>query len=295
MQLDTSAFADDKSVVDYLVQSLQQANPLIEKARAYQQYESEFQEWLRTRQQAAPQTAPQQPSANKAPEYDPSWEHLVRYSPEKGAFEALPGVDPGIVPKFLAWKKYQNEFNAKLAREGPAAFADDIRKIAEERAQELIQQRLEQMQVNNYTSSFEAQNASWLYQRDQFGNVLRDMSGQAVFSPHGRRFFQHVQRANQYGISNPLAKEEYARAMLAAEVAASQQQAAPAAPAQLTPEQIKQQALAQARGNYGGTTLPPSNPNVVAQPQNEKMDLRERLRQRFAQEGITDADFAGIR
>lgn len=297
--VDPTPFQDDEAVFNALIGRIQQfreLEPYVAAGRKYASQASQFEEWQR--QQAAQQQAaqPQAKAGWKAPEYDPSWPHQTTFDPRTGKWMSNPGVDPMVGDKYTAFRRHQDDFTARLAREGPAVFMEEMQRVADERAQQLIQAHLAQYQTQTYVSSFEEQNQQWLYEHDQHGQVLRDLNGQPAFTEAGRRFYHHVNTANQLGIVDPRKKEEFAKRQLQADIVLARQQTAPAATAPAATNEQQKQALLAAghRPSHAGTAVPASNPNIIQQPQNERLTLSEMMRARFKEKGITDEMVAAM-
>lgn len=187
-----------------LQQHYQQMAPYVQ---SYQQHAPQFSEWLRTRHQQAqpaPTTAAQQEEDWRKkhwnpPEYNPAWRGLLR-SDEAGNPVALPGTPPDILPKYLAYAQYQNEFIDRWKQDPIKAYEDPMRHIAREEARKIAAEELSQYRTVQDARQFTAQHEGWLYERDQQGQVIRDFHWNPSTGQHEPR-----PRFNQWG--NILAQE----------------------------------------------------------------------------------------
>lgn len=149
-----------------------------------------------------------------------------------------------------------------------------------QKAQELVQQQLNQYQASNYVSSLEQQNADWLY--DQNGQISRE--GQAIQG--------YIEQAKQIGIGDPQARWQYATGMLQRDLLnlryqqmqgqfaqmqapAPQPQQAPVASQDM---QFLRERATRAPNRSGGTTEP--------RAPRARMTFEDRLRNQLAADGV---------
>ncbi|MCI0463065.1 MAG: hypothetical protein L0Z62_39460 [Gemmataceae bacterium] len=224
-------FQDDQSLAQYLIQQRAQA---LEIQRQFQQqvlpYWSEFQSYV-AQQRAAQQQQSQ--SGQKPwwsqwwspPDYDPSWESMVTRDAQ-GNLVAAPGAPPDVLPRWHAYQHYRRQQLEKLLSNPFTYFEEPIRHLAQQVAEQAVQRTLGSYQDQSFARDFIGQNAQWLYQRDQQGNVVTQptfdpQSGRTVaepvLSPAGQAFRNYVLEASQMGIGDVRAQQRYALRLLQAD------------------------------------------------------------------------------
>ena len=157
-----------------------------------------------------------------------------------------------------------------------------VAKVAEQRAQELIQQQLARRDEEQFVAQVEHENADWL--RDEKGNVSRE----AVLAQ------KYVEDAKRYGIQGAKPRWEYAKAMVERELllnfyqqattGLSSQQPTPQQPtpnedaARKNMEFLRQQAMRTAPRSSPGTTDPRVPP--------PRTSFEDKFRMKLAEEGL---------
>ena len=297
-------FQDDHAALQHLALAYRQAQQGSELARygqEYLQHADEFQRYLAQRQAAAEQQRAQQQQWWKAPEYDPRWLSQITRDPTTGELKALPGQDPSVVSKYLAWTEHQRGFLERFAQDPMKAIGPGIEQVVRQMAGELIQQQLGGYTEQQRAAAFVTENSGWLHARDASGQLVRDQGGQPTLSDWGQRFLGYVQEAQKYGLRDVNSQQKYAlglvqRAFLlareqgAAGQPASQAQAA-AAGAVAAPDVNRQQKdnfLAKAAGrapNASGSL--PAQRGGAASSQNPSLTLAERLVRDLQANGYT--------
>lgn len=270
--------ADDRAALEHLVGAYRRNGDLQQLAQhgqVYLQHADRFQAYLASqRDEEARKQQQAQASWWKAPEYDPSWaSKLVRDA--NGNIQVLPGNDPSILPKFMAWAEHQRSFMDKFAQDPIAAIKPGIEQLVREQAQQMIQQHLGQYSQQQQAQALLAQHADWLYEQDA-------STGQRKLSEWGNRYAGYVQEAHNMNITDPARQDRYARSMVQrdylltrqgqADQQASQQTQAQQAQAQGDAQ--KAQFLANAalrRSNVGangaaGVNGAPTNPPPMSTP-----------------------------
>src|ERR1019366_7958096 len=155
------------------------------------------------------------------PEFNPQWNSLVR-NDEKGVPTLIPGAPAEILPKFLAYQQYRQQFAEKFLSNPEKTLMPLINAPADERAREMVRREIDARQEQHYIQSFVQDNSAWLHQKDGQGQVMRNQQGQPVLSPAGARFQQYVTQAESNGIANVRAQEEYARTYLQRDILIAQ-------------------------------------------------------------------------
>ncbi len=249
--------ADDRAIASRLYEALQreqsathalqQYQSLIPVTSEYLQYKEPFQQWMQTRQQ--PQQQPMAPAPQAQPEQSPWWnppklrdayrQYLVR--DESGREMISPDAPLDARHALSEYQAYKANFAQKFLEDPQAALGPMVEKVAVERAESIVQERLGRMQEEQFVSSLEQQNSDWLY--DQNGNA----------SPEGLLAQKYIQDARSLGIQGAKARWEYATRMVERDLLLSNMQRS----------QQAQQYAAQAPRP---APQPPVNPaNVAAQ------------------------------
>lgn len=301
-----------QAAVTRLQQQWQQVQPLIPYANAFAQHAAEFMEWQRSRQQKAAAPAVQQQEKPwhaqfwNPPEYNPSWEKLLRRD-EAGQIVALPGTPPDVLPKYLAYAQYTNDFVEKFRNNPAETLAPMIDARAEQIAQRIVAQHLGGRDQQQTNQQFISDNNNWLYEQDQNGRqrmtqAFDPQSGrfvqQPVLSHWGRRFRDIVNEVHaqqvQRGTFDPEMQKQYALAQIRLEAMQHHaQQQAPAAQAPTTsiapPDTRTPREKANAAFLQGnGAKKPATNGNVT--PADTPVD-----RANFASHLLSELNAAGVK
>lgn len=278
--------ADDRAIASRLYEALQreqsathalqQYQSIIPVASEYLSKKEQFEQWLAS-QQAPQQQAPQpqeSPWWNPPKVRDAYKQYLVR--DENGREVISPDAPLDARHALSEYQAYKANFAQKFLEDPQAALGPMVEKVAVERAESIVQERLGRMQEEQFVSSLEQQNADWLY--DQNGNA----------SPEGLLAQKYIQDARSLGIQGAKARWEYAtrmveRDLLLANMQRSQQvqqfaaqapQPAPQQPvnpanaaAQKNMEFLRQQAMRTASQRTAATTdaRVPSKPMTFAE------------------------------
>lgn len=293
-------FNDDHAALQHLALAYRQAsqgNELAQYGRQYLQHAGDFQAYLAQRQQQAVQQKQGQQEWFKAPEYDQRWQHQITRDPATGEMRPAPGAPPDVVQKYVAWANHQQDFQTRMARDPIGTLKPGLEQLVQETAQRLIEQQLGGYQERTQAQGFVQQHSGWLHARDQQGNVVLDpRTGRPALSDLGQRFAGYVHEAEQFGLRDVASQQKYAmglvqRDYLAAQAGGAQAQAQPQAnPAQLAADanQATRDAfLANAaahRPNVSGS-VSPTAPNGQQPSQNTALSLKDRLAQRFTENG----------
>lgn len=240
--------ADDRAIASRLYEALQreqsathalqQYQSIIPVASEYLSKKEQFEQWQASQRQAAQQMPqPQQPRVEESPWWNPPKvrdaykQYLTR---DQHGREVISEDAPLDARHALSeYQAYKANFAQKFLEDPQAALGPMVEKVAVERAESIVQERLGRMQEEQFVSSLEQQNSDWLY--DQNGNA----------SPEGLLAQKYIQDARQLGIQGAKARWEFAtrmveRDLLLANMQRSQQVQQYAAPA---PRPVQQQAV----------------------------------------------------
>lgn len=306
----TQQHADDQALFQALLQQRQVAAQQMQYAQQMLPYWSQFQGW-RAQQEA--QGRMQQGGGQDAwwskywspPEYDPSWEHLLRRD-EQGNLVPINGAPPDLPGRYLQYQQYRREQLDRFLQNPFTFFEEPVKQLAQQIADQAVQQHMSGYRDNQFAHDFVRQNESWLYARDAQGNVVQESNfdpnqGRVVSRPAlsqlGQAFQGYVNESIQLGIQDVRAQQRYALSMVQRDAAvAGRGQANGAAAAN---DAARQNFLQTAAGqnhvpNHGGSQSSP-NFNGNTPPQNASLGLAELMRRNLAQGGVTDRDLQAVR
>jgi hypothetical protein len=186
--------------------------------RQYVQHADKFQAYLKAQDEAARKAQTPEPAKWwNPPQYDPAWQSKI-VRDQQGNLQVLPGHDPAILNKFLAWREHQQDFIERFTSDPIGAIRPGIEEVVQQVAERLVQDRLAQTQAQQFTTDFLRQN-EWLY----------EAGDRSRLSPEGRAFTHYLAEAEKLGLPDDQARSRYALSMTQAHVAVarSQQQAPP--------------------------------------------------------------------
>ncbi len=294
--INVANYADDNALQVALVAHQQHLQSQMQHLTQMAQY---GQLYLRGQAAPAPQAgAPNQaatpdPLAKyKAPEYDPSWLQSLE-DDGQGGIKLKPGADPAILPKFYAFQQFRKSIADSFMADPVGFMTPLIQHMVEKQAAELVKSQLGEFQQSTYTSQWMQQNDQWLWQRDAAGNkIVNPATNRPIPTVAAERFLAHLNEADSMGIKDPKAQENYARALLMAEMSqpATATQAAVAA-GQQKREQILQ-TMNRAPNASGSLVAQDATGSQAPAQQNSQLSLKDQLLQNLRAQGVTDASFA---
>lgn len=210
---------DDRAIASRLYEALQREEYA---TRALQQYQSTipvvseylskrelFDQWLQSQQQ---QQAPQQQYRQPQPQQqEQSWwnppklrdayrQYLVR--DENGREVISPDAPLDAKHALTEYQAYKADFARKFLDDPEQTLGPMVEKVAVQRAEQIVGERLGRMQEENFVTSLEKENSDWLY--DQSGNV----------SPEGLAAQKYIQDARELGINGAQSRWDYATRMV---------------------------------------------------------------------------------
>ena len=283
----------EEEIASSVYQALQREQALQHQLRQYQSILPVASDYLSNRelyerwkagqqapQQATQQTAEEQGWWNPPKIRDAFKQYLVK---DENGREVIATDAPLDARHALAeYQAYRADFAKKFLENPEETLAPMVAKVAEQRAQELIQQQLARRDEEHFVTQVEHENADWL--RDENGNVSRE----AVLAQ------KYVEDAKRYGIQGARPRWEYAKAMVERELLLNfyQQSTAGNPGNQPVPQQpnpgeaaarqnmefLRQQAMRTPPRSSPGTTDPRVPP--------PKLSFEEKFRSQLAQEGL---------
>lgn len=288
---------DDRAIAQRLYEAMQREQAA---SRALQQYQSAipvvqdyiqnrpaYEEWRRAQAQQAQaqqqQAAPKEPDWWSPPQIKDSYKrYLTRDENGREVISADAPLDARAALE--DYQQYRADFAQKFLDNPEAALGPMVEKVAVQRAEQIVEARLNRMQDENYVSSLEQQNRDWLY--DQNGNV----------SAEGAAVQKYIQDAKTNGITGAQARWDYAtkmveRDLLLAVVRQSQQQARQPVPQQQIPQQVQQPTAEQRnmeflRQQAMRTASQRSAATTTARTPRQPMTFEERLLSAAQDEGL---------
>lgn len=327
--LPVAQYPNDQALLDDMGQTVQQVEALRQRMRWDQDNQ---QQPVAPQAPVAPAAPPAAPAGTPAsntkpvkPEWKQEWSSYVKKDPATGRFVPVDSyVSPQIADRaneISAWERARAE---ELVEHGitlqdlDRTLAEKLTAIKAEVRQELEreeQARQDQQQVQQFLQA----NQAAFFQIGTNGQpVLNPVTQQPVMTAVGQAAFaygnQYAQQFEQsYGVPpNPAQVIEYVQLRLTADQAAGRlplaQQSAPqygqppAMPPPPTPEQLKEQVIANAlarQQQVAAAAYAPNQAGTIAtaaqhatQPQNPRMSFRDALMQSAEQHGQLPPGFA---
>lgn len=283
--------ADDVTIARTLYQSMQGYRDAQRQLRQYQELTphtldymrnaEQYRKWQESQRQAQQPQAPAQHKWWDPPQVRDEWRSYIVRDPETGREIIAPDAPLEARAAIQNYQAYTANFAKKFVTDPEGTLKPFIETIAQQKAQELVQQQLGQYTAQNYVSSLEQQNADWLY----------DARGQVT--PEGQAIQGYIAQAAQAGISTPEARWQYATSMLERDLLnlryqqIQQMQAMPQQP--MAPPQPEPQAQANMQFLRERATRAPSRTGGAMEPRapQPKMSFEERLRSQLVKDGVT--------
>lgn len=295
---------DDRAIAQRLYESMQREQAA---TRALQQYQSIvpvaseyltnrelYEQWKSTRdgasqqapqQQAAPQPKPAEQAWWNPPQVKDSYRRYLTRD-ENGREVISPDAPLDAKAALQDYMEYRASFAQKFLDNPEQTLGPMVERVAVQRAQAIVDERLGRMKDESFVQGLEAQNKDWLY--DQEGRV----------SPEGLAVQKYIQDAKTLGINGAQARWDYATRMVERDlllaniqnVAQYQQQAqapqqpvaTPPAPAPTQEQQnmayLRQQAMRTASQRPAATT--------DARSPSKPMTFEERLLATAQEQGL---------
>lgn len=248
-QMEGFSGQDDEVIAQRLYQALQQEQSAQHALQQYQSIMPVAQEYLNNReafeawkaQSSAPQQ--QQAAAQPAPQEQQSWWNPPKISDsdkryltrdENGREVISESAPLDVAARLRDYQQYRADFAEKLISNPEEALGPMVEKVALERAQGIVDQRMGQMADEQYVQHLEAENKDWLY--DEQGNV----------SAEGLAVQKYIQDAKSLGIAGAQARWDFATKMVERDLLLSKMNRDQQAPAQQAPQQqVVEQPVAQ--------------------------------------------------
>lgn len=292
----------DEEVAASIYQALQHRQALQQQVSQFQGLVPQVSEYLSKRelfdrwqqQQAAGQTqAAQAPQPAAKPEEHSWWnppkirdaykQYLVK--DEQGRDTIDPNAPLDAKHALAEYQAYRADFARKFLENPEETLAPMVAKVAEQRAQELLQKTMARRDEEAFVSRIESENRDWLL--DENGRASRE----ALLAQ------KYVEDAKRFGIQGAESRWEFARSMVERDLLlafyqtanangtpqpqapAPQQQPQGDAQARQNMEYLRQQAMRTAPRSSPGTADPRVPP--------AKLSFAEKLQMQAQQQGLT--------
>lgn len=232
---------------------LQQFQSLIPDTTEYIRNKAAYQQWQAAQREASKPKEPEAPKWWNPPQVKDTWRSYIVRDPQTGKEVISPDAPYEAQQSLREYQAYTADFARKLVTDPENTLKPFVEQVAIQKAQEMVQNHLNQYQTQNFVQDLERQNADWLY--DQQGNPTRE--GQAIS--------QYIQQAQQLGIQSANDRWKYATGMLQRDLLNMRYQ------------QMQAQAPQPAQG-FAGVPAPAPAPVAPADPvaQQNMQFLRER-------------------
>jgi len=213
--------------------ALRQYQQIMPVAQEYLTNRPDFEKWReaqRQQQQQPQQQQEQKPGWWNPPEVRDAYKkYLVK--DEQGRDAIHPDAPMDARAALTEWMDYRANFAQKFLTNPEDAIGPMVQELAQQKAQELIEQTLERRDNEGFVKQVEEENRDWLFDQET-GNV----------SVAGLLVHKYIEQAKQHGINGPKARWDYAvamteREMLAQQFDAMQQQPQSEQPVQQQPPQ----------------------------------------------------------
>jgi len=185
--------------------ALQQYQQLIPYAQEYLTHRPQFEAFLKSQQQPAPQpqapAQPQQPEQSKwwnPPQLRDSYKRFI-VKDEQGRETIDQNAPPSAREELYEYMKYRADFAQKFLTDPQAAIGPMVEQVAAERAKQIVEQQLREVGEAGYVSTLEKDNSDWLYEKDG-----------TTPTREGLMIQKYIEQAAQNGYSTPQGRWQYA-------------------------------------------------------------------------------------
>lgn len=146
----------------------------------------QFQEWKKQQSAPKPAEAKEEPPLWNPPEFDERLVDMWVTTDEAGNRQWKPGTPQSVIESAANYYNYISRFDQQFRKNPYEAFQPFVDKRAQEVAEELINKRLEQTMARQKMLEYERQNAAWIYDHDEQGNLLLGEDGKPRINALGK-------------------------------------------------------------------------------------------------------------
>jgi hypothetical protein len=216
---------DDRAIASRLYNAMEREKAASKALAQYQQVLPYAQEYLSNRRefeawrqsQSSPQVQQAQQLQQAQPQAKAWWNPpQVRDSSKRYLIKDEDGrevIDPNAPitarEELYEYQQYKADFAKKFLENPEQALGPMVQDLAAKQAEQIIQERFQKQENEQFVSSIEEQNRDWLFDK-QTGNV----------TPEGLLVHKYIEEARERGISGPQARWDYAIAMTEREMLA---------------------------------------------------------------------------
>ena len=259
--------------------ALSQYQQVVPYANEYLRNETAFRQWQQEQAKAAQPKPAEQPKWWNPPAIKDTYKSFIVRDPSTGKEVIDPSAPYEAQQALREYQAYTADFARKFVTDPENTLKPFVEQVAMQKAQELVQQQLNQYQATNYVSDLERQNADWLY--DQTGNISRE--GQAIQA--------YIQQASEIGITSPEARWKYATGMLQRDLLNVRYQQMQSAPPQYAPQpQMQADPVAAQNMQFlrERATRTPNRSAGTTEPRapRQRMSFEDRLRGQLVNDGV---------
>jgi hypothetical protein len=218
-----------------LARQLSQYQSLIPAVQEYLPHQREFQAWRQSQAEAARPKAPEQPKWWNPPKVEDSWKSYIVRDPQTGREVISPDAPYEAQQALRSYQSYTADFVRRFASDPESTLKPFVEQVAVQKAQEMVQNHLNQYATTNYVQDLNRQNSDWLYE---------NKNGQQQISQAGQAVQHYIQEAASMGIQSAQDRWRYATGSLQRDLLAMQYQRATSGqgvPQQFAPQQAGQQ------------------------------------------------------
>lgn len=272
--------------------ALQQYQQMIPFASEYLRFKEPFEQWRQQQAQQAQAPQPAQAQPQESPWWDPpklkdSYRQWLTKD-ENGRETIDPNAPLDARSALTEHLAYKADFAKKFLENPESTLGPMVEKVAVQRAEQIVQDKIQRMRDEDFVTGLERENRDWLYGAD--GNA----------SPAGLAVQKYIQDARSLGIAGAKARWDFATKMVERDLMLANlqqqsqqvqyQQAQYAQPQAVQPrppvddsaqrnmEYLRQQAMRQPSQRQASTT--------DARAPSKPMTFAERLSANLKQEGL---------
>jgi hypothetical protein len=286
-------YQDDAQALRGLSGLIQQSMQWREQANQLQQivpYWSQFQQFMQQQQapqQQQPQNQTQQKGWWSVPEYDERWLQAVEVG-EDGQPRVKAGYSPDILWKLNNYQNWQRDSLSRILRDPIGTLKEGIVDLVQPLIQQAVAGNLGSYEQRNQAHNIIQQNSHWMFESDQGGSpILNPVTGQRTLSPAGKIYTDNLKVLASQGINDPQRQHQLAFHNTVGQLTILAQQSRQQQAPQAAPQQPPQTMNSMARMATTATAATPPTTNQFG----GGTSLEAMIRNAFAANGITDADF----
>ena len=255
---------------------LQQYQQIVPYAQDYLRNQQAFEQWRKAQAEAAKPKQEEAPKWWNPPQVKDTWKSYIVRDPQTGKEVIDPNAPFEAQQALREYQAYTADFARKFVTDPENTLKPFVEQVAISKAQEMVQQHLNQYQARNYVQDLERQNSDWLY----------DQSGQVT--PEGQAIQGYIQQASEIGIQSPEARWQYATGMLQRDLLNLRYQQMQQQPPQPPPPPADPVAEQNMQFLRERATRTPNRSAGTTEPRapRQRMSFEERLRSQLVSDGV---------